>query len=213
MIAYNSALLHPRFREKVLKDIGRGEAITAFEAAGMTMREIGFALNCNRRVITSLMLFAAPWYREIEKKFPREYDNDFVPGIDPYRAPQTLRGIAGQRNRVASFLAKEISWWLGQFEVTDMDRQAIIKDTRSRLLWTGLNKHGHYVFSVERAVAEVLGLWKPSGIDPEAREFNLRLSRWLTSWIRFWIVDSRIWKRALELSSAALNKDGDLLAA
>jgi hypothetical protein len=213
MIALNSVFLDHRSREKVFNDAERGKAVSELNTAGMSMTGIGTALNSTQGVLTRLLLSAAPWHQEQERIFAPDPELRFLP--DP-AAPQTLRGIRGERDRVTVRLAQEISSWLRQFEIHDNARMVICLEAKSLLSSSGLDADGCYVFSADRAVAEVLAIWRPAHLDPwEADIFGTvnRLGAWLAAWLRFWVVDPKTWTKALNLSVAAFRTKKQPMAA
>ena len=168
----------------------------------MSLPQISDALNVSQPVLEQLLLELTNRSPVVQRQVPDPRDCDLMSYYTPYYLPRTQRGIAGERERRAGRLADEITGWLRQFELTDVDRQAILSDARSRISESALDAEGNYVFSIFRAVREVLGIWRPARPDADCQSFSGQIARWLASWVRFWVADSRVLDRAFELSSA-----------
>lgn len=119
-----------------------------------------------------------------------------------YRPPQTERSISGERERLARRLAREIRSWVTSFELSDTERQQVIERAGFLLDDSLLNADDNCLFDENRALSELLGIWKPKIITAADRDLQTLISRWLASWIRFWITQPIVWNRALDLEFA-----------
>ena len=208
MITSRSAALDRKTRLEVLHDPNRGRAVSAFLDAGMSHRDIGEALNCSQRVLDILLLALVPRTPRMMSAAP-DWDPRHTPrhfrGLMLYRPPRTPEGIAREQEKLAGHLGCEILRWLQSSTLTTADRLEIIQAAAFRLDQAPVNARGQYAFSADRAIEEVLGLWRPNGaIDPNE---NARLGRWLASWVRFWISDPEVWSLALDRVAAILGQE------
>jgi hypothetical protein len=217
MITMVSALFDRRTWYSVLFCPDRARTVSAIAGAGMGFEEISVALNCSLPLVQHFLMptrmFGADGFADLRKQddlrqVPR---NRRVFVLD--RPPRATNGRTRERGRLAGYLAKEVSRWISQFQLTDHDRLQVVEYGRSLLDNSGLNTQGIYVFNFERAIEETLGIWRPSGPRIDACEPNVLLGRWLASWIRFWISDSRVWERALDLTAIEFESKSELPAA
>lgn len=213
MITRRTALFNRNTRAKIFHDIHRARAIAAYRREGMSIPEISDALNASQPVLKQLLLELATQSPGIQRQVPDSRDCDLMSHYTPFYLPRTERGIAGDQERRATRLAEEITLWLGQFEVADVDRLAILREARSSASRRAMNSEGNYIFSVFWAVRDVLGIWRPAKPDPAVRDFSMQIARWLASWLRFWIADPRVLDWAFDLSSARLIAGDQPLAA
>jgi hypothetical protein len=165
------------------------------------------ALNCSQSIVVDYLFAETPWVRRVAAgTLPR---NNQLPDLRPiprsasvllrYRPPRTQRGIAGERERLARHLAQEIRSWIVSFELSDTQRQQVIERAGLLLDASLLSADGEYLFDKNRALSELLGIWRPKMLSTGDRAYEALIIRWLASWIRFWIVRPVIWQRALDL--------------
>jgi hypothetical protein len=122
---------------------------------------------------------------------------------------QTATGAGGpspavmqiERERLADHLAQEIRSWIVSIELSDRQRQRVIKLAGLLLDASPLKANGESPFDKNRALSELLDIWMPKTRNGN-RDCETSLARWLASWIRFWIAGPIIWKRALDIALA-----------
>ncbi len=109
--------------------------------------------------------------------------------------------IARERERLAQQLAGEIQRWLCTFEASDQDRQCAIDQAGLLLDESPLTADGKFHFDRPDHHG-ILHVWSPCFINPDVREFGKVVGSWLALWIHFWITDTIVWNRALDLEYA-----------
>ena len=72
---------------------------------------------------------------------------------------------------------------------------------------TPLKADGEYLFDKNRALSELLGIWRPKMHSAGYRDYETLITRWLASWIRFWVAQPIIWYRALDLEFVHFGED------
>jgi hypothetical protein len=217
MITRVSALLDRRTRLSVLFGPDHARAASAIAGAGMSLEEISGALNCSFPLVQRFLMPTPMFWADGLADLSKQEDLRHVPRnlrvLVPCRPSRTTNGRSRKREQLAGHLAKEVSRWLSQFQLADHDRLRLVEYGRSLLDNSGLNAQGIYVFNSERAIEEILGIWRPSGPSVGACELNVLLGRWLASWIRFWISDSRVWARALDITATEFESNSESPAA
>jgi hypothetical protein len=173
------------------------------------VQEIALALNCSQSIVARYLSAEIPWVRRVAAG-TQPNDNQ-MPNLSPiprsasvllrYRPPRTERGIAGERERLSRHLAEEIRSWIVAFELNDRQRQQVIERAGLLLDTSPLKANGEHLFDKNRALSEQLGIWRPKTLDGD-RDYQTLIARWLASWIRFWIAQPIVWKRALDLEFA-----------
>lgn len=208
MITRASALFDCNPGDRAQIDDLRAQVLVSLCQSKLSVEDIALALNCSEPVIRTLL--ARP-YRHL---IPSDEMNRLHPNgpIDIDLAAPVASSVvinsddldsAEGRHRLRAqqvhLLATEVRLWLSTFEMTDKERQLVIKRAgfildQAEFAWTG-----GYVFDSHNVFLELLGIWGPKRFLTGDRDFKTLVARWLASWIHFWIVSPAIWNRALDL--------------
>jgi hypothetical protein len=210
MITARSALLDRKTRRAIVHDPVRAQVVARLRDAGITERDIAFALNCSQSIVTRYVVADVPRGRRVaadtSQKINQPPDQRPIPRsasvLLRYRPPQTQKGIAGERERLAQHRAQEILSWISSIELNDGQGLQVIERAGLLLNTSPLKANGEYLFDKNRALSDLLGIWSPKALSAGDRDFETLLSRWLASWIRFWIAQPIVCERALDIAFA-----------
>lgn len=186
-----------------------GEVVLRLCQHRHSIADLALALNCAGSMVRTLLarpfrsLYARTGksVRSLEPlnlKMMPETESRIVPNSPTVSEAE----IARERERLAQQLAGEIQRWLCTFEASDQDRQCAIDQAGLLLDESPLTADGKFHFDADRIIMEFLHVWSPCFINPDVREFGKVVGSWLALWIHFWITDTIVWNRALDLEYA-----------
>lgn len=214
MITRTSAFIDRKTSEAARINDLRARVVVSLCESRLSIEDVAQAFNCSESIIRSLLV------RPFRSLFSGEGPHLARP-IEPIDLKAALRlnhavgfesgpgsseDAAGEQKEQAHLLAVEVLRWLYSFEMTDTDRRSVIERAGLLLDEAPINSAGKYDFDIIRTVLNAHGIWRPNPFLTEDREFRSLISRWLASWIRFWVTDPVVWNPALDLAFASFKE-------
>lgn len=209
MITRASTLLNCNPGDRAQIDDQRAHVLIRLCQSKLSVEDLALALNCSEFLIRTLLarpyrhLIASDEKNRLHPDGPIDtnlavsdlsvvHDSDSVSTEDRARLQEQQKQL----------LAMEVRQWLCTFEMTDADRQLAIERAgfildRAEFAW-----RGGYVFDSSEVYLELLEIWGPRQFLTGDRDFARLLSRWLASWIHFWILSPAVWNKALDAEYA-----------
>ena len=207
MITKASAFLDHKPCDEELNKL-RLRALLRLIHVDFSVENLAMALNCSESMVRWLLAlpYRALYLRDDSnrKRMLEPIDLRMLPApehpvaLNP-RTPSKDES-SNQEEKQAQQLAIEIQRWLCTFEASDQDRQQATEQAGFLLDESPLTEDGRLQFDNYRAFAEINAIWRGTPSTSVDKSFMAVVSPWLASWIRFWISDSAIWNRALDLA-------------
>ncbi len=207
MITKSSPFLDHKLCDGELNKL-RFRAILRLIQVGFSVEDLAMALNCSESMVRWLL--ALP-YRTLYLRDHSDRKRLLEP-LNLKMLPEPERPVVldprvssedetrRQQEKQAQLLAIEIQRWLCTFEASDQDRQQATEQAGFLLDESHLTEDGLLQFDSYRVFAEINAIWRGTPSTSVDKSFMAVVSPWLASWIRFWISDSAIWNRALDLA-------------